>query len=115
LERARATPAATDESFFEFELKDGLDMYGWPIGAVHPVLAGLLISAFFAFRSFCLLKRRSAVTPGTEASSWVLAGRREGVVFQTNSVSVPGETAVSKQPECEKKLKGHRLSTAPIG
>ena len=28
LERARATPAATDESFFAIELKDGLDMYG---------------------------------------------------------------------------------------
>ena len=41
--------------------------------------------------------------------------RREGVVFQTNSVCAPGVTAVSKQPGSEKKLKGHRLSTAPIG
>jgi hypothetical protein len=39
-ERARATPAATDESFFEFELKDGLDiLYGWPIGAVDKLFS----------------------------------------------------------------------------
>ncbi len=35
LERARATPAATDESFFAIELKDGLDMYGAKVSFIR--------------------------------------------------------------------------------